>query len=52
MKKTYQNPEMKVITIAVAQMLATSVDGFANGLNTTGGDGSGALAPEFDLDEY
>ena len=46
MKKTYQNPEMEVIKIATAQMLAASVEGFATDLNNTGGSGSGALSRE------
>ena len=43
MKKTYQNPEMKVVKIQVAQMIAASPEGFKGALGTEGGDGSGAL---------
>ena len=51
MKRTYQKPEMKVVTIPVPKILTGSVDGFSNSLNETGGDGGGALAPDFDFDE-
>ena len=49
MKKTYINPVMNVVKIETQQMLAASnPDGFAGGLNTTGGSGSNALGREDD----
>lgn len=42
MKKTYQNPEIKVVKIETAQMIATS-PGYGNSTNEV----SGNLAPEF-----
>jgi hypothetical protein len=49
MKKTYINPVMNVVKIETQKMLAASnPDGFAGGLNTTGGGGSNALGREDD----
>ena len=42
MKKTYQNPEMKVVKMQVAQMIAAS-PGYGDSTDFT----SGNLAPEF-----
>jgi hypothetical protein len=49
MKRTYQKPETEVVAVAVAQMIATS--GFAKSLNTSGGNGNSALAPQLGFDE-
>jgi len=49
MKRTYQKPETEVVAVAVAQMIATS--GFAKSLNTSGGNGNNALAPQLGFDE-
>ena len=42
MKKTYQNPEIKVVKIETTQMIATS-PGYGNETEATKGN----LAPEF-----
>ena len=47
MKKTYISPEVEVIRIEVAQMLAGSPDGFDGELDNDGSDGSCSLAPQF-----
>ena len=53
MKKTYISPEMDVIELKHQQtLLAGSVDGFAPDLNETGGDGSDALAPEYEWADW
>lgn len=49
MKKTYINPELEVVKIAIQQMLAASPDGFAKSIDTTGGSGEDALGHD---DEY
>lgn len=46
MKKTYQNPEIKIVKVQMAQMIANSnPQGFAGALGSSddGGDGSAAL---------
>ncbi|MBQ9671264.1 MAG: hypothetical protein IJV34_00240 [Prevotella sp.] len=44
MKKTYQNPEMKIVKVQMAQMIAVSnPEGFNGGL---GGDGDGGSGDE------
>ena len=48
MKKTYINPKMEVVKIAVAQMLAASDRGFSNtdaGINSDGDYDDGGSAP-------
>jgi len=50
MKKTYINPKLEVVKIAVHQMLAASPDGFDNSIDTTGGDGNDALTRDIDED--
>ena len=49
MKRTYQKPETEVVTMAAVQMIADS--GFAKSLNTSGGNGNNALAPQLGFDE-
>ena len=47
MKKTYQNPETKIVKVQVAQMIAASnPEGFNGGLggDGDGGDGSDGLS--------
>ena len=46
MKKTYMEPAFEVVKIETAHMLAASVEGFNELLNSDGVDGSNALAPE------
>ena len=44
MKKTYQNPEMKIVKVQMTQMIATSnPDGFVGTLGSNGGNGNDAL---------
>lgn len=50
MKKTYINPNMKVVKMQIHQHLL-DVSGFNNQLNTTGGSGSSALGREFDFED-
>ena len=49
MKKTYISPAMDVVEFEQQTLLAGS---FVNTLDTTGGDGSEALAPENGLSEW
>ena len=44
MKKTYMIPATTVVKVGLSQMIAGSVDGFNNELNTTGSGGSNALS--------
>ena len=53
MKKTYISPEMDVVELENQPvLLAGSVDGFASGLDETGGNGGDALAPEHEWYEW
>ncbi len=52
MKKTYINPSIDVYELkATQQLLAGSVEGFNDELDTTGGNGSVALSRDFDFDD-
>ncbi len=55
MKKIYQNPEIKIVNVQMAQMIAASnPEGFKGALGSEGGDGSAALGRRggfFDDDE-
>lgn len=43
MKKTYQNPEMKIVNVQTTQLMAGSPDGFNSTKGTTKVSGSAAL---------